>query len=307
VRSGQFYEETIARPSWHLLGQGGKQWRAVYMLLMLEMLGTPRERFEREAAVLAQLTHSGSLIIDDIEDGSTGRRGADCVHIAFGTDIAINAGNTLYFLPLLTLNNHPYLSVSQREEIFALINSYFVRAHFGQAYDLYLSRTVSPATLTAWLRHALRAELLEMYANKTAAQVMVLSDTACIIAHADAPVRAACRNSARSIGIAFQILDDIRGLNPAPGSLKQPGEDIISGKLTYLNHCALNLLPARKRERLCEIIAGKLAARSRKVLCEAVDLVKSSGAIETCHLDATRMFERSKLGPAVEGRSAVAC
>lgn len=42
----------------------------------------------------------GTLIIDDIEDGSTKRRGIDCSHITHGLDLAINIGNFCYFIPM---------------------------------------------------------------------------------------------------------------------------------------------------------------------------------------------------------------
>ena len=46
-----------------------------------------------------ELTHAGSLIIDDIEDGARTRRGGPAAHLEFGVDLAVNAGNLVYFLP----------------------------------------------------------------------------------------------------------------------------------------------------------------------------------------------------------------
>ncbi|MFO0131652.1 MAG: polyprenyl synthetase family protein [bacterium] len=52
-------------------------------------------------AALGEIIHNGSLIIDDIEDGSDLRREKPCVHKIYGTDVAVNAGNALYFIPML--------------------------------------------------------------------------------------------------------------------------------------------------------------------------------------------------------------
>lgn len=41
-----------------------------------------------------------SLIVDDIEDDSDFRRGKPCLHKIYGEDIAINAGNSVYFIPI---------------------------------------------------------------------------------------------------------------------------------------------------------------------------------------------------------------
>jgi len=44
-----------------------------------------------------------SLIVDDIEDRGELRRGKPCLHKIFGEDVAVNAGNFLYFLPTLVM------------------------------------------------------------------------------------------------------------------------------------------------------------------------------------------------------------
>jgi geranylgeranyl pyrophosphate synthase len=49
---------------------------------------------------ITELIHNGSLIVDDIEDRSQKRRGDLCTYLKFGTDIAINAGNFIYFAPM---------------------------------------------------------------------------------------------------------------------------------------------------------------------------------------------------------------
>ena len=276
-----FYEPTIAGPAWHLLAESGKQWRSVFALTMLEALGVPAGKFEYESAVLAELIHTATLIVDDIEDGSEGRRGVDSTHRAYGVDVALNAGNALYFLPLQVLANHPELSVAQRDEMYRLTIDYFVRAHFGQAYDIYLSTDASRRKLAAWLKRDVRPEILEMYANKTSAQIMALAEMGCVVAEAGPPVRRRVVDFARSLGVAFQIMDDIRGLRVVPGSLKTVGEDIILGKLTYLNHAALSALPPTDRKRLATILANREATKP-KVLRESIALIEQSGAIAAC-------------------------
>ena len=50
-------------------------------------------------AEVVELIHAGSLIVDDIEDGSMIRRGKPALHIRYGLPTALNAGNWLYFWP----------------------------------------------------------------------------------------------------------------------------------------------------------------------------------------------------------------
>jgi geranylgeranyl pyrophosphate synthase len=55
---------------------------------------------------MTELIHNGSLMVDDIQDASEQRRGEPCTYKKFGTDIAINAGNFMYFSPMLKMNQY---------------------------------------------------------------------------------------------------------------------------------------------------------------------------------------------------------
>jgi geranylgeranyl pyrophosphate synthase len=41
--------------------------------------------------------NTGTLVVDDIEDNSELRRGKKCIHLIYGVDIAVNAGNGMCF------------------------------------------------------------------------------------------------------------------------------------------------------------------------------------------------------------------
>jgi geranylgeranyl pyrophosphate synthase len=47
----------------------------------------------RENSLHADETCKGTLVVDDIEDASDLRRGKKCIHLIYGVDIAVNAGN----------------------------------------------------------------------------------------------------------------------------------------------------------------------------------------------------------------------
>ena len=53
-----------------------------------------------DLAHMVELLHAGSMIVDDIEDGSQRRRGEPALHVLHGVPLALNTGNLLYFLPL---------------------------------------------------------------------------------------------------------------------------------------------------------------------------------------------------------------
>jgi len=89
----------------------------------------------RACAEVVELIHAGSLVVDDIEDGSHIRRGRPALHVRFGLPIALNAGNWLYFWPFQMLKE----LALPRERLLFLYEYYhqtLLKAHFGQALDL---------------------------------------------------------------------------------------------------------------------------------------------------------------------------
>jgi geranylgeranyl pyrophosphate synthase len=89
----------------------------------------------RTGADVIELIHAGSLVVDDIEDGSRMRRGKPALHMRYGLPIALNAGNWLYFWPFelvkaLELPGETTLSV------YEYYHETLLKAHFGQAIDL---------------------------------------------------------------------------------------------------------------------------------------------------------------------------
>lgn len=89
----------LADPAWELLGRGGKRWRAILFLLFIEAFDEDPETYLPYACI-PEILHTGTIIIDDIEDGAERRRGGPALHTVYDVDVAVNAGNALYFIPL---------------------------------------------------------------------------------------------------------------------------------------------------------------------------------------------------------------
>jgi geranylgeranyl pyrophosphate synthase len=89
----------------------------------------------RTCAEVVELIHAGSLVVDDIEDGSITRRGKPSLHIRYGLPTALNAGNWLYFWPFQLLKG---LELPSRTvlSVYEYYHRTLLRAHFGQAMDL---------------------------------------------------------------------------------------------------------------------------------------------------------------------------
>ena len=87
------------------------------------------------AGGLTEIIHNGSLIIDDLEDSSLKRRGDLCTYHKFGTDIAVNAGNFMYFQPMNKMDL--YVPVEHHLALFKILHEEMLNIHLGQAWDIF--------------------------------------------------------------------------------------------------------------------------------------------------------------------------
>jgi geranylgeranyl pyrophosphate synthase len=137
--------KAISEPVWDFLDRGGKRWRPVLFLLVSEALGLDPEKF-LDLVLFPELIHNGTIIIDDIEDMSRERRGKPALHLMFGEDIAINAGNALYFLALLPLlKNKEKFDQKTLLRLYEVYTKEMTRVSFGQATDIAWHKGLSNA------------------------------------------------------------------------------------------------------------------------------------------------------------------
>ncbi len=283
----------VAQPAWDLLDRNGKCWRPIFTILLLEALGCPTAPYE-ELISVAELCHTGTLIIDDIQDDAATRRGDTSIHLRYGTGTAINAANLLYFLPWLSVDLNAHLDDAQKREIFSIMTRQFVRAHMGQTQDLFWSREVRAGRLdTATAGDSLEQQVLQMYALKTGALIEGLAETAAVIAGAEASVHTACAELARLTGVAFQIADDITDYDSTNSSRKGYGADLKEGKLTFVFARALASLPQRDAARLRQIVSSDELRAEPAARDEAIALVGRNGVLEACRRDAIALIQPS--------------
>ena len=291
-RSPEIYTEMISKPVWDLLSRKGKHWRPIFGPLMLETLGVDSKQYESLMAVILELSHTGALIIDDIEDDSLVRRNDKCIHLRYGVDVAINVGNMLYFIPYLLVKDYPGLDKLQQLGVYEIMVSVWVRAHLGQSQDIYWTRANSPAALEKWTNSDFQKELFEMYRYKTASAVEGVAELCAVIAAVDQDTRIALVKLARIFGVAFQIIDDVNNFSTSDKWTKVCAEDLISGKPTYPVITALRRLNARKSSRLKRIVGNKSLRTKPAILVEAIGLIRSSGALDECREHAKKMIEK---------------
>jgi geranylgeranyl pyrophosphate synthase len=217
------WERALLGPAREFLRRPGKEFRARLVEACWRLAGGAGEP-PAELPLVLELLHAGSLIVDDIEDGSDERRGAPALHQLVGTPIALNTGNWLYFMPLVLLDRMR-LPPAQTLGMYRAATVALARCHEGQALDLAVSvfevgqadvpRVVSAAT-----------------ARKTGALMELASTLGAIAAGADRQRIAALAEFGRELGIGLQMLDDL-GSVICPRRRDKGAEDLRHGRPTW--------------------------------------------------------------------------
>ncbi|MGC9450621.1 MAG: polyprenyl synthetase family protein [Oceanipulchritudo sp.] len=235
----------------YCLSAGGKRLRPVLLLAAADLY--PQRADPLPAAVAIECLHTYSLVHDDLPsmDNSPLRRGKPSAHVQFDEATAILAGDALLTEAFRLLGVH---YATQPDCCVRLLNCLAEAAdsrHLigGQVEDTLSENTaISPETLDFIHLHK-TADLL------TAALLMGLHITDC-------PEEAfiQMRDMGRSLGLAFQIIDDILDTTSTTEALgKTAGNDARTAKNTYVSVHGLE----KSRERAREETAGALAACRR--------------------------------------------
>jgi geranylgeranyl pyrophosphate synthase len=222
VRDGR-WEDALLAPVNDILSRPGKAIRAGLVDAGFALV-RPGHRSPEAATALVEILHAGSLIIDDIEDGSKIRRGGKTIHREYGVPKALNAGNWMYFLAVQQIEE---LHLPPRETLalYRLVNRTLLDCHRGQALDLSLH-----------VGEVSQSEVPTLVAETSLLKTGALTALACglgvrVAGGSDAQV-AAMDNFGRELGLALQQLDDLGNLS-GKGPASKRHEDLRNGRLTW--------------------------------------------------------------------------
>jgi len=279
--------KAVAEPIWEFLDRGGKRWRPILFLLICEALGKNPEDFV-DFAIIPEIIHNGTLMIDDIEDSSEFRRGKPCTYKIYGLDVAINAGNSMYYLPLLPLiENKQKISVEKLSKVYSIYVQEMISLSFGQAMDI------------AWHRGLANADeidekdYLQMCAYKTGTLARMAAKIAAVLADAKEELAEKLGHFAESIGVAFQMQDDILDLVGEEFVEKKGGrgQDITEGKRTLIVIHTLKVAKAEDKKRLIQIL--NMHTSDQTLRDETIAIMKKYGSIDYVKHFAGKIVEES--------------
>jgi len=278
----------ISKPLWDFLGYGGKRWRPVLFLLISEALGADMSKIS-DFLIIPEIAHNGTIVIDDIEDNAELRRGKPALHKVYGEDIAINCGNAMYFLPLQVVDEHKdKIEIDILHRVYSIYLEEMRNLHYGQALDI------------TWHKGLLKKEpsvdeYLQMTAFKTGTLARMAARMAVALSGKDEGIEAKFGRFAESIGIAFQIQDDLLDIATSEKERdafgKSYGNDISEGKRSLAVIYSLLSDNKEKRDRLIKILNSH--TKEKKIIEEAISIIKESGAIKLSRDTANKMVLES--------------
>jgi len=282
--------KAVAEPIWEFLDRGGKRWRPALFLLICEALGKNPEEFV-DFAIIPEVIHNGTLIVDDIEDASEFRRGKPCTYKIYGLDIAINAGNAMYYLPLLPLiKNREKVSSEKLCKVYEIYVQEMISLSLGQAMDIAWHRGLANADKID------ERDYLQMCAYKTGTLARMAAKIAAVLADANEELAEKLGRFAESIGVAFQMQDDILDLTGEKFAEKKGGrgQDITEGKRSLIVIHTLKVAKAEDKRRLIEILNAHTS--DQKLRDEAIAIMEKYGSLDYVKHFAGKIVEESWRG-----------
>ncbi len=280
-------QEVLIKPIQEFLSRGGKRWRPVLFLLITQAVGGDLKKV-KDFLIIPELCHEGSIIIDDLEDRGEVRRGKPCLHRIFGIDVAINAGNFLYFLPLITLlKNKNRFKPEVIPQAYETYIQEMINIHLGQGTDIYWHKGKA--------KKVNEKEYLQMCAFKTGCLSRLAAKLAVVLSEGGDELAEKVGRVAEAIGVAFQIQDDILDISLTGEERekfgKSFGNDIKEGKRTLMVIHTLEKANKKDKKRLLEILNKHTDDLKEKK--EAIGIIKKNGSIEYAREVARKIIKES--------------
>jgi len=270
----------INQISRYIISAGGKRIRPKLVLLFANALGfAGPERYELAATV--EFIHTATLLHDDVVDESSLRRGRDTANALFGNAASVLVGDFLYSRAFQMM-----VSVDRMRVLEVLADATNVIAE-GEVLQLMNMHDPDLGV----------DDYLRVIRYKTAKLFEASARLGAVLAEANHAVEEACADYGRSLGTAFQLVDDLLDYESDAAHLgKNIGDDLREGKPT------LPLLVAMQRSTPSErdLIRHSIEHGEVQRLPEIVAIVRRTGA-----LDVTREAARTEAAKAQKSLAAL--
>jgi geranylgeranyl diphosphate synthase type I len=264
----------LNKASAHLLAAGGKRLRPAVVMLAADAVNPGSSDEILHAALALEVTHTFTLVHDDIMDDDNLRRGVPTVHTKWDMPTGILAGDVLY---ARAFEHICMANATTEAKVRAVIMLAKACAEIceGQHMDMSFEHR----------NDVDEPEYMEMVRKKTGVLYAAAAGIGAVLAGGNAVQVKALYNFGLNTGVAFQIQDDLIDLlTPAEKSGKDQASDLREGKQTLLmikarekgldlSKYRRELSPADIQEAIRELTAAGVLDEVKQV---ATDLVTAS-------------------------------
>ncbi|CAI2180418.1 2484_t:CDS:2 [Funneliformis geosporum] len=268
-------EEVLLEPYNYLLSHPGKEIRTKMIEAFDYWFKVPKDRLNVITKVIEML-HNASLLIDDVEDSSTLRRGVPVAHHIYGVPATINCANYVYFMALselAKLDNPKMLNIYTEE----LLN-----LHRGQGMELYWRDTLTCPS---------EKDFIEMVSNKTGGLLRL----AVKLMQEASSSNEDYIELVNLVGIHFQVRDDYMNMQSQKyADNKGFCEDLTEGKFSFPIIHSIHTSDNSNRQ-LINILKQRTTSIDLKHF--AVQIIQDTGSFEYTkdYLSKTEEKARSEL------------
>lgn len=200
----------------------------------------------RRIALAIEVFHKASLVHDDVQDGDLYRYGVPTLHRRYGDPMAINVGDYLLGLGYRLISSEASsLGAEETVDILNILSRAHMRLSEGQGAELFWrdsrDRAISPL------------DALKIYSLKTAPAFEAALHCGARLAGPTEKYAEPIRKFSQHLGIAFQILNDLKDWQDDQDNKITAGGDVLGGRPTVLWALALESLGSRDRESLLRL------------------------------------------------------
>jgi geranylgeranyl diphosphate synthase type I len=273
-------------------GGGGKLIRPTLAVLSAEAAGSD-SRVGVPAGAALELVHNFSLLHDDIMDRDTERRHRSTGWVAFGDGQAILGGNAMLTAAVQVMSGEAASAARTVPYLLAAVQHLIS----GQSADLALEQRA----------HVELDEVLQMEVGKTAALLSCSAALGAVAAGAPDAVVDALAEYGHTVGLAFQLVDDVLGVSGDPSVTgKSASSDVRAGKRSAAIVAALQS-GTSEGQRLAELLADG-PPRTEDDVARATALIIDAGGVDWALGEADRLLDRAlgcldRLGPTAPTRT----
>lgn len=245
--------------AYDFLSRGGKRSRPFITLAAYDALtggkatisddGWELNDSVKRAAMAIETFHKASLVHDDIEDDDAFRYGQETLHRVHGIGTAINIGDYLIgFGYRLVSRDRKALGAEVAADILDKLADAHIKLSEGQGAEL-LWRDATEKALTPM-------DALKIYALKTSPAFEAALYTGVRLAGPTDAYEKMIPDFSRNIGVAFQILNDLKDWTGDEDNKLVAGQDVLSARPTLLFALALESAGAADKTELLRIAGG---------------------------------------------------